>query len=240
MSANSKQSPVKIELTEDYAKIEYSNNGVKMERIGDITQLMDVFKAIDTTIVLPILPNNCRGFIKKGNTVYLFLYYEEAVIDDFQYHDKKVKIPVPRTLLMITLNDLSNGRYSLRGSTFFPIVEPYLNSNDIDLYFWPFPNQSPTFRGEICWGNDPSIKMFRDGCDMFNVGSIYRLYFSARANDDYGWNCKDAGSSHGTPMPDFFRNQEKFPYEKLKTTGFKLKALIKDLISGTRSNAEAF
>lgn len=222
-----KNKPISIELTEDFAKVVFDNNGLKSERICDLASLINILSSIDNIIALPILPFNCRRYIKKGSTVFLFLYYEEGVIQDFQYHKQKYKIPTPKTLVMLSLNDLGTGKYQLIATTFYALKDTYLNSDEISLYYWPFPNQSPSIRGTVCWGTDPSISQFKNSCDLFNMGSIYRIYFSANANDDYGWTFEHLE----TKMPDYIQNKDVFPYEKLRPVNKTIKDTIKDIMS---------
>lgn len=226
MPTASKKNPLKFEITEDYARVEYIENGVKTERVGDVTALLDVFKSMTTSYVSPILPMNCRRFIKNGNNVYVFMYYEEGIIKDFGYHNERVKIPFPKTIVMCHLTELGENKYRFVDSTFFPVKETYLNSDDIKLYFWPFPNQSTEFKGRTCWGNEPAIVSLRRNCELFNMSSIFHIYFQANANDDYGWRFRQVEHR----MPDYIRDQEVFPYEKLNDTGQTMKSLMQLLL----------
>lgn len=221
--------PLKIELTEDYTKVEYELNGLKTERIGDLSSLLDIFKSVDTSIVLPILPIGTRRFVKKGPTVNVITYHEEAIIENFQYYEDKIKIPAPKTLMLNQATELGDGKYRLVHTTFFPIKATYLNSDDIELFYWPFPNQEGIFKGTVCWGSDPNIAILRKSCDLFNLGSCYHIYFNAKANDDYKWNFDSPELS----MPSYIRGQEKFPYERLKHTGKTMKDLMKMITTDT-------
>ncbi len=228
MATGSKKKSIRLEIAEDWVKIEYENEGVKTERIGDINTLTDVFKSIETSIILPILPNNCRRLIKKGNQLFVFSYYEEGIIKDFKYFEEVLDIPVPKTIILNVVQDLGAEKYRLLDTTFFPIKDTYLNNDNIQLYYWPFPNQSPEFKGRVCWGNDPNIVSFRRSCDLFNLSSIYHLFFAAKGNDDYGW----AFGTKEHKMPDYLRGAKEFPYHKLKETGHTMKSLINLLTTG--------
>lgn len=229
-------SPIHIEVSEDYAKIRFNHNGIITERVGDLNSILDVFKSVDSVDISDIFPPNTRRCIKVGNTVYLFMYYEEGVISDFKYYDQKIKIPVPKTLFMPTLSETGDGRYKFIHCSFFPLKETYLNSDSLQLHYWPFPNQSPEYRGRICWGNDPTIDLFRRGCSLFDMQAIFPLFFAARANDDYGWNINRTGeteSERADRMPATLKNKDVFPYDNLKPIqGKTIAALIKDLMAG--------
>jgi hypothetical protein len=227
-----KQAPLRIEVSEDYAKVEFDNNGIKTERISDLPALLDIFRAVDSSYISPILPFNCRRHIKKGSNVFVLTYHEEALIKEFKYYEQKVQIPVPRALLLTKLRDKGNGKFQFLNASFFALKDPYLNNDELDLYFWPFPNQYHAFNGDICWGSDPTILQFKQECDLFNMSAVYSIFFNAKGNDDYGWNIDSpVADLLGTRMPFDLKNQDKFPYAKLKPTGKKLSALIKLLTS---------
>lgn len=221
-----KDSPMTIYLHEDYVKIVENKNGIKTEKVGDLGSFLSVLRSVDTSFATPILPMNCRGLYKNGSTVYVLMYFEKTIIEGFKYHNNTYKIPVPRTLVLCTLNDKGNNKYSFVTSTFFPIKEPYLNSQDIDLYFWPFPNQYAGWRGDICWGTEPAIQTFKRDCELFNMGSIYQIYFAANANDDYGWQLQ---GERALSMPAWLSTATDFPNDKLRPHGRKLHDLIKEI-----------
>lgn len=228
------EAPIDIQLYEDHARISQDINGMKSEKIVSIDTIVNVFKSLDTTINIPLLPLNCRKMIKKGQTVYVFMEYPEAVLKEFKYKAKKIKdLTVPKCMVVCTLNDLGNENYAFRSATFFAIKESILNNEDTELFWWPFSHQSHNYMGAVCWGTNPVIPTLSKSCSLFAMSSIYQMYFSSEFLDDYGFNFSDSSAGNATwaPMPEYYKGDTPFPYDKLKPYELTMKKLIKKLMA---------
>lgn len=228
MTATDKD-PIHIELFEDYAKIFQNLGGLRNEKIVSIDTLTGVFKSLDQTINLPLLPLNCRKYLKKGQTVYMFLEYPEAVIDTFKHHRRAMKnLTIPRCLLCVRMTDHGNDQFSLQSTSFFALKEPMLNNEDVELYWWPFCHQYHAYMGDICWGTNKAIPDMKKSMTLFAASGIHNMFFSSDFTDDYGWNFNPSSSG----IPDFYQAGKPFPYDKLKPHDLTLKKVIKRIMTG--------
>ena len=204
---------INIEITKDYVNIVFQENGVVVEKTGDISDFISILKNVNSKYISPTFPDSFKKMIRVNDYNIFFFYFPETTIYNYDHLGNSYDLKVPNTVLVAHCRDIGGGLFALERSSFYAIKDVWVSSEDFPIFFWPFPNQNPDILSNVCWGSNAAIEAFKTSCTVHNLASLYYIFFGSSGNNDYGWNIK---SGIKGDMPDIFKNPAQFPYDELR------------------------
>lgn len=166
---------------------------IKMIDPDEFTTAMARQSRIETGL----LPANTRYYASNGQLTSIVLEAKPQIRKLSVHHDI-ISVPIPATLMMITVNNLPNGLKDVSGTYLYSYSDIML-AETTRLKYFPYGNVYTD--GRICWG---SIHIPRTVKELYQLSGLLDLFLGTEFNGDLSGNIvpfdvlKDGGKLHIT------------------------------------------